>query len=200
MGPSRAMLVLLAAALPAACGGDDKKPAPPAAPGKPAESKAAPRGDSGLDLSSLQASAPVAKPVAPATAAPSASAPPAAGGTTGPAPAPGPAPAKTAEGKPAGDAPPGEKAADGKPAVPPPGSPDEIGDTEVLLSSNKEERDALNEMPEAERVKEIRKRRLEMFKDRGGVLDTTSGKMSDKKADDGSGERGPARPAAVKEA
>jgi HEAT repeat protein len=201
---SRAMVVLLAAALPAACsGGEEKKPAPNAAQGKPAGSKPAAKGESGLDLSSLQASTPVQKPEAPPPGGKPADPTPSDGAKAGP-PAPA-APGEEAKpGKPAeAKAPDGKaadgKGADGKPAVPPPTNPDEITDTEVLMAWSKEEREALNEMSEADKAKEIQKRRLEMFKERGGVLDKTSGKMADKKVDAATGERGPARPDAVKE-
>ncbi len=196
MALSRAFVVLLAAALSAACsGGEEKKPAPKQGPDA-AQGKPAPKVESGLDLSSLQASAPVqkqdalpaggAKPADPVPAADSTAAPAAPAGA---GPGDGAKAARPADGKPA----------DGKPATPPPTNPDEISDTEVLMSWSKEERDALNEMPAEEKAKEIQKRRLEMFKERGGVLDTGSGKMADKKADAGTGERGPARPDAVKE-
>lgn len=184
--------ILMAALLLPSCGDDKAQTPPKTADGKPAETKpgesnpaepAAP----GLDLASLKG---------PETAPPSA---PEARGEDSPLAR------ETTGGKPepaspsAPDGAAGDKPAAGDPAKPPPpGNPDEITDTEVLLTWSQEEREALNEMKPEEKAKEMRKRRLEIFKERGGRLEAASGKMEDKGADPATGERGPARPDAPK--
>jgi len=188
MNRRRSLALLVAAVLPAACGGSE----PPKATPKPAETKPAPTaettGGSGFDLSSLQGTGDP-KPADPKPA--------------DPRPAdPKPAAAKPADPKPADPKPSDPKPADAKPDKPekaPPGSPDEITDAEVLASWAQDERDALNEMAPEDREKEMHKRRLEIFKERGGKLDATSGKMGEKPVEGPDGTRGPARPDAVKE-
>jgi HEAT repeat protein len=167
--------LLLAAAL-AACGGKDE----PKKSAKPEEKKAetaapVPSGGTGLDLSALKrdgaAPAPAPEPAKPAAAAPA----PALAQDPKPAPAPSPAPAPVVK-KPDGP--------------PPPISPDEISDTEVRMSWAQDEREAIDEMKPEEREKEMRKRRMEIFKQRGGVW------VEPKKdaAAGADGEKGPARP------
>jgi HEAT repeat protein len=190
MKPRAATLTV--ALLLAACGDDKPQPAPkPPADGKaaetkPADPKPADPATPGLDLASLKG---------PETAPPPAPSPDA-------APAPAPAPDGAAAARPAPDpAPAPEPAppASTDPAKPPPpGNPDEITDTEVLLTWSQEEREALNEMKPEEKAKEMRKRRLEIFKERGGKLEAASGKMGEKGSDPATGERGPARPDAPK--
>jgi len=174
MNPARALPLLAAVLAAAACG--KSEPAPPEPP--PAEAKgpdpATPRAP-GLALSTLQKTA---EPAPEATPPPAPEAPP-------------------PEAPPAEPAKPAEPPPEGPPKPAPPGSPDEITDTEVLASWSVEEREALNEMEPAEREGEIRKRRLQMFKDRGGVLDASTDPSGHKKADETTGERGAARPTAV---
>lgn len=178
---------LLAAALlaAAACGKSEPEPAAKPTETKPAE-PAAPAGP-GLDISSLGgAKEPEASPPAPAPEAPPAPAAAAEGPT--PAPAPAPAPAAKEE-KP--------KAPEGPPKPPSPAHPDEITEAEVLKSWSVEEREALNEMKPAEREAEIQKARLQIFKERGGVLDTSTDSSGHKKTDEATGEKGAARPKAA---
>jgi HEAT repeat protein len=173
-------LALLAAATASACGGSDapKEPEGGAAPPPKQAEPEAPSAGGGLDLTALRgAGEPAAAP------------------DPGPAP-PDPAPA-TAPAAP-DPAPVAPKPDEGPPKPPPPGSPDEITDAEVLATWNQEERDALHEMPPGEKEKEIRKRRLEIFKERGGVLDASTDAEGQKKLDEATGERGPARPDAVR--
>ena len=185
MTPPRILLVLLAAGAAAACGGkEEAKPAPGPGTEKPAAKPAEPAGG-GLDLASLQRKAEELRAANPAA---------------GPAAAPGAGPADPAPAeKGTTERPPAEEAPAQEEKAPAPSSPDEITDTEVLLTWSADEREALQEMPEGERRKEIHKRRLEMFKERGGVLDATSGKMEDRPPDAVTGERGPARPEAKAE-
>jgi len=174
-------LPLVLAALAASCGGDGK----PSAPAKAPETKAAAAkpssgedpGGGGLDLASLKSKEEGTGPTAP------------------PAPA---MPTETAApGKPA--APPEAAKAPAAPeGPPPPASPSEITDTEVLATWSADEREALAEMPPADRAKEMEKKRLEIFKARGGVLIAESGRMEEKEVDAATGLRGPARPTAVK--
>ena len=177
----RVLALLFAAVLPAACGGAEApKPAPKTAVAKAADPVEAPSGGSGMDLSSLKGPEDP-KPADPKPADPK------------------PADPKPADPKPAGKDP-AEKPADtGKSAKAPPGSPDEILESEVLASWAQDEREALNEMAPADREKEIHKRRLEIFKERGGKLDASSGKMGEKAVEGPDGTRGPARPEAIKE-
>lgn len=183
MTPIRASLVLLAAAAAAACGGSET-PKPEEKPPEKAPETGAPS-STGLDLSSLRGGAnPSPVPAVPVPAPQSA-----------PPEAPAPAPARAA---PEGGAEAPAKVEDGPPKPPPPGSPDEITDADVLASWNQEERDALNEMEPAERASEMRKRRMEIFKERGGVADASTDREGQKKADEGTGERGPARPEVVR--
>ena len=169
---------LLAAALlaVAACGKSEPEPEAKPTESKPAE-PAAPAAP-GLDLSSLGAAKEPEPPPTPPAAAPEPAAPAAEG------PAPAPAPEKP-------------KAPEGPPKPPPPAHPDEITEAEVLKAWSVEEREALNEMKPAEREAEIQKARLQMFKDRGGVLDTSTDASGHKKTDETTGEKGAARPKAT---
>jgi HEAT repeat protein len=80
-----------------------------------------------------------------------------------------------------------------------PASPAEITDDEVLASWSEDERDALKEMSPEERAKEMAKRRLEIFAQRGGVLAAEAPKPGDPPAAPQGGSRGPARPEVKRE-
>lgn len=181
---SRWPIVLLCAAAAASCGDSKKEPAPKKTPDKTA---AAPKpsedtGGSGLDLDALKAREEAAKGTS-AAPAPAPGAPPKPSGPDATAPAPGAAEAaKPAEPE----------------GPPPPASPSEITDNEVLASWSSDEREALQEMSEAERAKEMDKKRMEIFLARGGKVNPESGRMEDKAVDSETGMRGPARPTAVK--
>jgi HEAT repeat protein len=172
--PALAALLLAAAA----CGKSE-----PAAEEKPKEEKPpepTASASPGLDLGSLGVdttteAAPPPPPPAPAA--------------EGPAPAPAPETPKPDAPKPEGP-----PAPEGPPKPPPPSSPDEITEAEVLKTWSVEEREALNEMKPAEREEEIRKARLKIFKERGGVLDTSTDASGQKKVDETTGERGAPRP------
>jgi HEAT repeat protein len=178
----RALALLAAALLAAACGGKEAPKAPPKT-----ETAAAPPvseetgGGGGFDLTSLRG---------PEEKKPEEKKPEEKKPDQPPPPKP-----KEAEKEPATE----EPKEPAKPAKPVPASPDEISESEVLLSWAADEREALNEMTPADREKEIRKRRLEMFRERGGKIDETSGKMTDAPVEGPDGTRGPARPDAVKE-
>ncbi len=197
MTPTRTLPLLLAVSLAAACSdGSGKAPpkATPKGPEKKAEApKPAPAEGTGFDLDALRARQAEKEASNPATA-PGGSA----AGNPGPAAPPPPAPTAPAK-DPVAKAP--EKKAEEKKeeAPPPPTSPDEISDTEVRMSWAPDERDALEQMPAEGKAKEMRKRRLEIFAKRGGVLGAADGK-TEEKGPGPSGERGPARPEAQKEA
>ena len=199
MRHDRSHLLVLLALLTASCGDSPKPSTTPKDTGSaapPGKATVAPKEDAGgLDLEALQAKAEAAKKASNPTPD---SAPPKAADSGPASAAPGPAKPGAPPAKGEGGGKEDAAAGDGPPAAPPPAALSDITDTEVLASWGTDEREALNEMTPAERAKEMAKKRLEIFKARGGVINTASGKMEDNAVDEKTGLRGPARPDVVK--